>query len=241
MREAEEIVALAKAKRLTLMVGHMKRFDRRFETIKRKIDEGAVGRVFLAKSEWTGPREIFDVIPWAAKAGHGGGPLMGFGSHHLDLLQWMLGPVKRVGCYTNRLARPDAEVEDSAVAILEFDSGAIGSLIYTWAADIHGQYEGMTIHGTEGTLALEDEEVRFTSPKVYGDRTPRVLDVAREDSQDIEAFGKELAIASLEPFVRELTHFVDCAGSGRRPMTDGPEAAKAVEIIARAYRAAETR
>jgi predicted dehydrogenase len=75
----------------------------------------------------------------------------------------------------------------------------------------------------------------------YGDRTPRAVDVRRGDQQDIEEFGKELALSSLEPFVLEMRHFVDCVENKRRPSIDGEEACKALAIILTAYDSARGR
>ena len=237
-KEAADMIESAKEKELTLMAGHMKRFDRRFVVMKEKIDAGAIGKVFLAKSEWIGPKEIFKNNPWAADPAQGGGPLMGFGSHHIDLLHWLIGPIKCISCYTNNLVLPKVEVEDSAVAILEFENGAIGNLIYSWGAEIYGQDENMVIHGTEGTLKLENEKLYYTSEKTYKDRTPRLLETKRSDGKDIQEFGKELALSSLEPFTRELEHFIDCIETKRKPLTGGEEAEKAVDVIIKAYQSA---
>ena len=141
MREAREMISLARRKKRTLMVAHMKRFDRRFAVMKRKIDECRLGEVFMVKSEWIGPKEVFVANPWVGQKEQGGGPLMGFGSHHVDLLQWFAGPITKVACYVNQLVWPQVEVEDSAVAIVRFANGAIGTLIYTWGAEIYGQSE----------------------------------------------------------------------------------------------------
>jgi predicted dehydrogenase len=239
VREARELIALARKKKRTLMVAHMKRFDRRFTAMKEKIDEGCIGKIFMVKSEWIGPKEVFVSNPWVADKEQGGGPLMGFGSHHIDLLQWMAGPVADVAGYANHLVWPEVEVEDSAVAVLHFASGAIGSLIYTWGAEIYGQSENLSVYGTEGTLKLADEELFLTSEKVYGDRSPRRLDTRRSDQQEIETFGKELALSSLEPFVEELRHFADCVATGKTPLVDGTVAGQAVETILRIYRSAK--
>ena len=237
MEQARSLSALARQKNLTLMVGHMKRFDRRFALMKEKIDDGSLGKVFLAKSEWIGPKEVFEMLPWVAKAVNGGGPLMGFGSHHLDLLQWMLGPVSKVACYTNHLAVP-VEVEDTAVAILQFESGAVANITYTWGAEIYGQSENLVLYGTCGTLNLNNEELLHICEAVYGDRTPRPLDVRRSEQQEIEEFGKELALSSLEPFILEQKHFIESIENKRPVSIDGEEASKALAIITAAYNSA---
>ena len=193
----------------------------------------------MVKSEWIGPKEVFIANPWVGQKEQGGGPLMGFGSHHVDLLQWFAGPITKVACYVNQLVWPQVEVEDSAVAIVRFANGAIGALIYTWGAEIYGQSENLSIYGTQGTLKLEGEDLFLTSEKTYGDRSPRKLDTSRSDQQEIETFGKEMALSSLEPFVEELRHFVDCASTGKTPLVDGVVASQAVDVILRAYRSAE--
>jgi predicted dehydrogenase len=236
MPEAREMIALARQKKLILMVAHMKRFDRRFVVMKQKIDEGLLGEIFMAKSEWIGPKEVFVNNPWVAFKSQGGGPLMGFGSHHIDLLLWMVGPIKKISCYTNNMVWPKVEVEDSAVAVVRFANGAIGTLIYTWGAEIYGQSENLSVYGTEGTLKLEGEDLYLISEKTYGDRSPHKLDTSRSDQQDIEKFGKEMALSSLEPFVLELRHFVECIRKKKRPLIDGAEASQAVDTIIRAYR-----
>ena len=234
--EAEAMCTLAREKGLTFMVAYMKRFDRRFSLMKEKIESGSIGRVFMAKSEWIGPKEIFVLNPWTADASQGGGPLMGFGSHHVDLLQWMAGPIEDVYCNTARITCPAIEVEDTAVAVLRFANGAVGSLIYSWGAAIHGQYECLTVDGTGGSLKLENDTLVHVSEAEYGDRTPRKLDTAMSEMKDIEEFGSELAIASLEPFVLEMRHFAQCLQTGTRSMIDGDEAKKSLDVIIKAYK-----
>jgi len=238
--EAKYMIELAKREKLTLMVGHMKRFDRRFVVMKEKVVQGGVGQVFLAKSEWIGSKEIFTTIPWIVDPTQGGGPMMGYGIHHIDLLQWIIGPIKRISSYTNNLVWPKAGVEDSAVAIIEFENGAIGSLIYSWGAEISGSYESLVINGTMGSLKLENEDLFYTSEKNYGDRTPRCLDTKREEKKDlyVKMFGKEMNITSLEPFIMEIKHFIECVNNKREPIIDGTEAKKTVDVIVEAYRAA---
>ena len=77
-------------------------------------------------------------------------------------------------------------------------------------ARIHGQHECLALYGTKGSLLLDDDVLMHVSESEYGDRTPRRVDTSRSDRKDIEAFGKELAISSLEPFVKEIEHFIEC-------------------------------
>jgi predicted dehydrogenase len=93
----------------------------------------------------------------------------------------------------------------------------------------------LTIDGTAGSLKLNGEELMQVSEVKYGDRTQRLLDTSRSEQKNIEEFGKELAIASLEPFIMELEHFIDCVKNGKKPVTDGEVAKKTIDVIINAY------
>ena len=64
----------------------------------------------------------------------GGGVLINQAIHSIDLLQWLMGPVVEVHAYTGLLAHERIEVEDTAVAILKFDGGSLGTIVATTAA-----------------------------------------------------------------------------------------------------------
>jgi len=96
----------------------------------------------------------------------------------------------------------------------------------------------VALHGTKGSLRLDDEVVHHISEPEYGDRTSRPLDTARADAQPIEEFGQELAIASLGPFVKEIEPFIDCVTNRREPVIGGHEAQRTIEVICRAYQSA---
>ena len=90
----------------------------------------------------------------------GGGALINQAIHSIDLLQWLMGPVVEVTAYTGLLAHERIEVEDTAVAILKFDSGALGTIVATTAA-----YPGLTariaVHGDRGSAIIDDDELDY--------------------------------------------------------------------------------
>ena len=87
----------------------------------------------------------------------GGGALMNQGVHTVDLLLWLLGDVTRVQART-ATALHKIESEDTAIAILEFASGALGTLQATTAA-YPGYPRRVEITGSEGTVILEHDRI----------------------------------------------------------------------------------
>ena len=144
--------------------------------IKSAVDSGKIGTpVYIAgRLPWYRPPEYYARSRWrGTRALDGGGALMNQGIHTVDLLLWLFGPVAGVsGRTANRLHQ--IEVEDTAVATLEFENGALGSIEATTAA-APGFPRRLEVTGTEGTLVHEDSASR---PAAVADATPhrRVLE-----------------------------------------------------------------
>jgi len=104
--------------------------------VKDALVSGRLGRPILADAQvkWYRPPEYYAQSPWRGTwALDGGGALMNQGVHTVDLLLWLLGDVRRV--YARTLAALHAiDVEDTAVAVLEFANGAVATLEATTAA-----------------------------------------------------------------------------------------------------------
>ena len=143
--------------------------------IKAAVDEGRIGTpVFISgRLPWYRPPEYYGNSRWrGTRALDGGGALMNQGIHTVDLLLWLFGPVSGVlGRTANRLHQ--IEVEDTAVAALQFENGALGSMEATTAA-APGFPRRLEVTGTLGTLVHEDPP----RPAAVADATPhrRVLE-----------------------------------------------------------------
>jgi predicted dehydrogenase len=156
--------------------------------LKARLEAGELGEPLFAAGQlrWYRPPEYYAGSRWRGTwALDGGGALMNQGIHTVDLLLWLLGPVVRVsGRTATRLHR--IEVEDTAVALLEFENGALGTIEATTAA-YPGFPRRLEITGTKGSAVHEDPP----RPAVVGDATPhrRVL----EDFIDAVRHGRRPA------------------------------------------------
>ena len=125
--------------------------------LKRALDAGALGDpVFISGHvKWYRPPEYYAASRWRGTwTLDGGGALMNQGIHTVDVLLWLFGPVKSVmGRTANRLH--PVEVEDTAAAVLEFESGAFGTIEATTAA-FPGFPRRLEVSGTKGTVVHEE-------------------------------------------------------------------------------------
>lgn len=125
--------------------------------LKAKLDGGELGEPLFASGHvrWYRPPEYYGASRWRGTWKlDGGGALMNQGIHTVDLLTWLLGPVARVtGRTATRLHA--IEVEDTAAALLEFESGAIATFEATTAA-FPGFPRRLEVTGTKGSVVHED-------------------------------------------------------------------------------------
>ena len=150
----------------------------------------------------------------------------------------MMGTGAQIIGFTAMLAHERIEVEDTAVACLRFASGALGVIEAT--TSIHpGSPKTIAIHGDRGTAVIEQEDVLrwdFT-PETDDDRA-----IKQHFAQKVGALGGASNPAAISHVyhARQLTDFVAALAAGRKPLVDGREGRRAVEVILAIYRSAAT-
>jgi predicted dehydrogenase len=145
------IAAAAKAN-VKLGVVSQRRLFEPVQRMKAAIDAGRIGCPVLGTFTGLSWRDeaYYRSDPWRGKwATEGGGVLVNQSPHQLDLLQWFLGPIDEItGCWSN-LNHPYIEVDDTALAIIRFQSGALGNIV-TSVSQKPGIYTNVHIHGANG-------------------------------------------------------------------------------------------
>ena len=128
---------------------------------KALIDSGKLGRMLMVEFQYRGYRShsYYNSSNWkGTKAGDGGGCLMNQGSHGIDAMIYLAGGVKKVCAVCDTMARK-IEVEDAACALLEFDSGAHGTLMGTTLShfpETNSECERIRIEFEHGTVIYAD-------------------------------------------------------------------------------------
>lgn len=209
--------------------------------LKQAVDAGRFGRLTLGETavKWWRTQQYYDDGGWkGTQALDGGGALMNQAIHNVDLLQWLMGPVDRISAMTAMLAHERIEVEDTAVACLHFQSGALG-VIQATTSVWPGLPKSIAIHGNQGSAVVEQEDLlrwEFAREEA-GDPAIRA-----RFAQKVGASGgaSNPAAISHEYHRRQLADFIEAIEAGREPLVDGKEGRKAVEIILGIYEAART-
>lgn len=217
-------------------------FQHRFaddcQRLKAAIDAGRLGRITLAtcSTPWWRSQEYYDSGDWRGTWRlDGGGALMNQGVHAIDLMLWLCGPIKSVFARTALLAHERIEVEDVAVATVEFQSGALGVIQGTTAA-FPGTSVRHEVMGTAGTVILADDKPVLWKLKDETDGGAASDVQARTGAG---ASSDPLAVAD-DIFVRNIDDIALAAREGRQPLVSATEHKKAVEVICAIYKSAQT-
>jgi predicted dehydrogenase len=191
-----------------------------------RIERGDIGTPLMATAEvkWFRPPDYYAGSRWRGTwALDGGGALMNQGIHTVDLLLHLLGPVTRVsGLIATRFHA--IETEDTATAMLEFASGALGTIDATTAA-FPGRPRRLQVVGTAGSLVLEGDRLSDAG---------QVITAAHEPPES----AASPVVSDVSAHQRIIEDFVDAVRNGRPPVCDGAEGRRSVEVVEAVYRSA---
>ncbi|MFH1567770.1 MAG: Gfo/Idh/MocA family oxidoreductase [Gemmatimonadota bacterium] len=235
LEKADRIIAAAAAAGVQLMCIFQLRYGQAVQQARAAVQSGQLGRVTLGDAyiKWFRPQSYYDSAAWRGTwAMEGGGALMTQGIHTVDLLRWIMGPVKRVHARMGALVH-QIEVEDTLVATLEYESGALGVVEATTASH-PGMPARLEFSGSRGTIVVEAD--RIASWQVEGQASPVAAGAAAasgvaQAASDSKTFGTEGHKAQIGEMVQVVR------GHGR-PQIDGPEGRATLELIVALYESA---
>lgn len=152
LADCDAMIAAAEQSGVKLGVVSQRRFYEPVQRVRAAIDAGKIGRPALGTVVMYGWRDeaYYRSDPWRGQwIAEGGGVLVNQAPHQLDLLQWLMGPIDEVFGYWDNLNHPTIEVEDTAVAVLRFKGGGVGSIVVS-NSQKPGVYGKVHIHGSNG-------------------------------------------------------------------------------------------
>jgi UDP-N-acetyl-2-amino-2-deoxyglucuronate dehydrogenase len=210
---------------------------------KALIDGGRLGRPILAAAQvkWYRTPEYYSGSRWrGTRALDGGGALMNQAVHTIDLLLWLFGPVRRVFGRTATALHP-IEVEDTAVAVLEFVNGALGTVEAATSA-YPGYSRRMELTGSEGTIVLDGD--RLAAVDLREARGPGGAGGAggaggfNRDAPTASASSPVVTDASAHQRVFE--DFIRAIATNTPPSCDGRDGRRSVALVEAIYSSSRT-
>ena len=234
LEDADALTEACSINAVELFVVKQNRFNLPVKKLKEAVDAGRFGKLVLGtiRVRWCRRQDYYDQDAWRGTWAMDGGVLTNQASHHIDLLQWMMGPVESVMAKTDTLLT-DIEAEDTGVAILKFQNGALGVIEATTCARPKDLEGSISILGEKGTVEIAGFAVNkmktwdFLEP-MPGDE--EVIEKYAQNPPDVYGFGHH-------EFLRDA---IDCVKNGKRSIVDGIEGRKSLELINAIYESVET-
>lgn len=155
------LVKLAKEKKLVNQVGYHNEFIGTFNEVKRFVDEGHLGEISHFEGQAYGPVVIKKKQEtWRSDPKEGGGCLMDYASHVIDLINYILSPVEKVkGCLLKSVF--SNSVEDAVYALLQLENKLSGTLSVNWSDETYRKMStSITIIGSKGKVISDASELK---------------------------------------------------------------------------------
>jgi UDP-N-acetyl-2-amino-2-deoxyglucuronate dehydrogenase len=231
--QADALVNACDAAGVRLFVVKQNRLNPPIQLLRRAVDKGRFGRIFMANVtvRWQRPQEYYDAEPWRGTWEFDGGAIMNQASHYVDLVQWLVGPVESVVAKTATQARR-IEAEDSGIGILNFRSGALGVIevnVLTYPRNLEGSITILGEHGSVKIGGTAVNRVDHWSFATYDD-DDKLVESANTNPPTVYGFGHEGYYRNVLAVLR----------GEAAPETDGRAGRKSLELILAMYESART-
>jgi len=218
-----------------LFVVKQNRFNVPVVKTRDALEAGRFGKLVLGtvRVRWCRPQSYYDQDPWRGTWAFDGGVLTNQASHHVDLLEWMMGEVESVHAMSTK-ALANIEAEDTAIVNLRFKNGALGVIEATTAVRPKDLEGSLSILGETGTVEIGGFAVNqmkvwnFTESK---EEDSEVMEKYSVNPPNVYGFGHQAY----------YEHVVDSILNNKKHLVDGLQGRKSLELINAIYESIETK
>jgi predicted dehydrogenase len=233
LAEADAMIAACARAGVRFMVGHSRRFTRRYLQIRAALDRGEIGALRLIRENERRARAV-DQVWWSPRhwTGNpqlsGGAPLMN-AIHEADLQRWFTGANAREVRAELAVTIPEntGGVVDFLSFTVTFDNGAIGSAeVLNCAPPGYPAFHQMELYGTAGAIRARDHEL---------------IGLSRFSAGGTDYPGTyDMLLHNKPAYVRELSELLDAIAEDRPVRMPPSEARAALELALAAVESART-
>lgn len=231
--DAEEMIKVAEEEGIKLAIVHPNRFRPAVMELKKLMDQDGLGKISHSNItvRWNRNQAYYDQAPWRGTKAFDGGVLMNQAIHSLDLLIWLLGPVKAVqGHVATRLR--NIESEDVAMGIVEFQDGSLAIIEAATTIYPENLEESIAIFGEKGSVKISGKNALYIDTwNVEGTSIDEVKTLT--ESIEADPWGRKGHDCIIEDMVEALK-------TGRKPAIDGNAGLSPVKLIESLIESSET-
>jgi predicted dehydrogenase len=251
LADCDAMIAAAREGNVRLGVISQRRFYEPVMRLKAAIDAGKLGTPVLGTVLMLSWRDeaYYRSDPWRGRWDtEGGGVLVNQAPHHLDLLRWFMGPIQQICGACANLNHPYIEVEDTALAMVRFRSGALGSIL-TSLSQRPGIYTKLHVHGSNGaSVGVETDTGATFVAGMTGVIDPPLNDLWTVPGEEalLRTFQADdrSRFAAVDPTFHyhalQIQDFLRAIREDREPLVTADDGRAVVEMFAAIYRSSQT-
>ncbi|MBU1076180.1 MAG: Gfo/Idh/MocA family oxidoreductase [Spirochaetes bacterium] len=225
-------IEAAKKNKVKLFVVRQNRYNLPVMALKKAIRQKRFGKIFYAKTSvyWHRDQGYYSSAKWRGTRDMDGGVLMNQASHHIDLLQWLIGSVASVSAKA-RTVLHKIEAEDLAVVLMEFSNKAYGIIEATTCANPNNLEGTLMVMGSKGTVILGG----YTGEKI---KLWDFKEKRKEDEMIIKKYSENPKIFAY-PHIEYFKNVKQVLDHKSKPISDGLEELKTTRLIEAIYQSIE--
>jgi UDP-N-acetyl-2-amino-2-deoxyglucuronate dehydrogenase len=232
--DADAMIQACDQTGIKLFVVKQNRFNVPVVKLREALEEGRFGKLVLGtvRLRWCRPQNYYDQAPWRGTWAMDGGVLTNQASHHVDMLEWMMGDVESVFARSTT-ALVKIESEDTAVVILKFRNGALGVIEATTATRPKDLEGSISVLGEGGTVEIAGFAVNVMKTWNFVQVKPgdeEVMEKYSVNPPNVYGFGHQAY----------YEYVVDCISNNGPHLVDGLVGRKSLELINAIYESIET-
>jgi len=234
LHDADRMIEACDKAGVHLFVVKQNRFNVPVVKLREALEAGRFGKLVMGtvRVRWCRRQAYYDADAWRGTWAMDGGVLSNQASHHVDMLEWMLGDVDSVYAMSaTRLV--DIETEDTAVVTLKFRNGALGIIEATTAARPRDLEGSISVLGEKGTVEIAGFAVNQMRTWEFADPLPGDDEVMARYSVNppsVYGFGHQAY----------YDHVVDALLGNGPKLVDGLQGRRSLELITAIYESIET-
>ena len=234
LNDADAMIEACDKHGVKLFVVKQNRFNVPVIQLRNALEKGRFGKLIMGtvRVRWCRPQSYYDQDPWRGTWAYDGGVLTNQASHHIDLLEWMMGDVESVFAKSKQ-ALADIEAEDTAIVMLKFKNGALGVIEATTAIRPKDLEGSISVLGEKGSVEIGGFAVNEMKTWNFLDATDdddNVLEKYSVNPPNVYGFGHQAY----------YEHVVDCVKNKTPQLVDGLKGRKSLELINAIYESIET-
>jgi predicted dehydrogenase len=232
--DADAMIKACDKAGIKLFVVKQNRYNLPVTKLRKAIEEERFGKLVMGtvRVRWSRDQAYYDQAPWRGTWAEDGGVFANQASHHVDLLEWMLGEPDTVFAYS-RTALVNIEAEDTGVAVIKFRNGAIGVIEATTATRPKDLEGSVSILGEKGTVEIGGFAVNEMKIWNFVDEREEDKDIISKFSENppnVYGFGHKSYLENVVSSLANETH----------SLVDGLEGRKSLKLISAIYESIET-